>query len=94
MEKRTIQRLRGVTALVRDAVEAVATEAQRAHEAFARRPYAVLSRIDPINGPVRAIERVQFAITAIAYGAVRSVNGIAGDVVTKVIDGLEAGTAA
>jgi hypothetical protein len=90
VDKRTIRRLRGAAALVTDAVEAAATEAQRAHEAFARGPYAVLERIAPIAGPVRAIEGVQAAITATAYAAVRAVNGIAGDVVTKVIDRLEA----
>ena len=91
MEKRTIRRLRGAAALVTDAVEAAATEAQRAHEAFARGPYSVLARIEPIAGPVRAIESVQAAITAIAYGAVRAVNGIAGDVVASALDRLEAG---
>jgi hypothetical protein len=93
VQKRTVRRLRGAAALVTDAVEAGAAEVQRAHEAIARRPYAVLSRIDPIAGPVRAIESVQVAITAVAYGAVRAGNGTVGRVVTAVIDRLEAAAA-
>ena len=89
VEKRTIRRLRGATALVTDAVDAAATEVQRVHEAIARRPYLVLSRIAPMDGPVKAIESVQVAITAVVYGAVRAFNGIAGDIASRVIDRLE-----
>lgn len=90
MEKRTIRKLRGAVELVTDAVEAATTEAQRTHEALARKPYAVLSRIEPIAGPARAIESLQFAITAIAYGTVRAGNAIAGAVFTAAIDRLSA----
>ena len=91
MESRTIRKLRGAVELVTDAVDAATTEAQRTHEALARRPYAVLSRIAPIAGPAKAIESLQLAITAIAYGTVRAGNAIAGAVVTAAIDHLESG---
>lgn len=90
-EQRTARRLRGAAALVTDAIEAAAVEAQRVHETIARRPYAVLERIGPIAGPVRAIESAQGAITAIAYGAVRAGNAIAGAVVTTAIDRVARG---
>ncbi len=90
METRTIRRLRGAVALVTDGVEAAATEAQRAHEAFARRPYAWLSRIGPMAGAVRAIECLHSAVMETAYGGVRIVNAVAGAVATSVIDRLEA----
>ena len=89
MQKRTIRKLRGAVELVTDAVDAAATEAQRAHEELARKPYAVLARIEPIAGPAKTIESLQFAITALAYGAVRAGNAIAGAVVTTAIDRLE-----
>lgn len=94
MEERTIRRLRGAVALVTDGVEAAATEARRAHEVIARRPYAILERIGPIAGPVRAIESLQAAITDLAYGAVRAANAVAGAVVTSAIDRLGAERAA
>jgi hypothetical protein len=89
MERRTIRKLRGAVELVTDAVDAATTEAQRTQEAFARRPYAVLARIEPLAGPAKAIETLQFAITAIAYGTVRAGNAIAGAVLTTAIDRLE-----
>jgi hypothetical protein len=88
MEETTIRRLRGAVALVTDGVEAAATEAQRAHEAIARRPYAWLERIEPIAGPVRAIESVNFAFVETAYGSVRVFNAVAAAVVTTAIDRL------
>jgi hypothetical protein len=91
VEKRTIRKLRGAVELVTDAVDAATTEAQRTQEAFARRPYAVLARIEPLAGPAKAIESLQFAITAIAYGAVRAGNAIVGAVVTSAIARLESG---
>jgi hypothetical protein len=91
MEKRTIRKLRGAVELVTDAVDAATTEAQRTQEAFARRPYAVLARIEPLAGPAKAIETLQFAITAIAFAAVRAGNAIVGAVVTAAIDRLESG---
>ena len=72
-----------------DAVEAAATETQRVHEAFARRPYALLERIGPIAGPVRAIEGLHSAVMETAYGSVRVLNAFAGAVVTTAIDRLE-----
>ncbi|MEO8055001.1 MAG: hypothetical protein ABI768_07600 [Acidobacteriota bacterium] len=89
MEKRTIRKLRGAAELVTDAVDAATTEAQRAHEELARRPYAVLARIEPIAGPAKAIESLQFAITRIAYETVRAGNAIVGAVVTTALDRLE-----
>lgn len=89
MERRTIRKLRGAVELVTDAVEAAAKETQRVHEVFARRPYAVLERIEPLAAPSKAIGSLQFAITALAYGAVRAGNAVAGAVVTTAIDRLE-----
>jgi hypothetical protein len=89
VERRTIRKLRGAVELVTDAVEAAATETQRVHEEFARRPYAVLERIGPIAAPVRAIERVHTAVMETAYGSVRILNALAGAVVTTAIDRLE-----
>jgi len=91
MEKRTIRRLRGAVELVTDAIEAAATQAQRVHEDFARRPYGVLERIGPIAGPVRAIEGLHSAVMETAYGSVRILNAAAGAVVTTAIDRLGAG---
>jgi hypothetical protein len=88
VEKHTIRRLRGAVALVADGVDAVAREAQRAHEVLARRPYALLSRIEPIAAPVRAVEGVQAAITEAAYGSVRVLNAIVAAAVTTAIDRL------
>jgi hypothetical protein len=91
MEKRTIRRLRGAVELVTDAIDAATTEAQRTQEAFARRPYAVLARIEPIARPAKAIESLQFAITAVVYGAVRAGNAVVGAVFTAAVDRLESG---
>lgn len=89
LEKETVRRLRGAVSLVTDAIEAAATETQRVHEVFARRPYAALERIGPIAGPVRVVEGIHSAVMETAYGSVRILNALAGAVVTTAIGRLD-----
>lgn len=89
MERHTLQQLRGAIDLITDVVDATVREIEVAHQAMARRPYAVLKQIEPIAQPARGIEQVQITITTSAYGAIRTVNRVAGGIATGVLDRFE-----
>ena len=90
MEKETIRQLRGLNALVADAVDAGVTRTERIHRSIARYPYAVLTRIGPVAAPVRVVEYVETTITGTVYWSVRLVARVSGGVVSQVLERLDA----
>ncbi len=64
-------RLRGLAALLRDAVIHGATAVQRVHAATAARPCAVLEAIPVIALPTRVVHVVHDATVSIVYGSIR-----------------------
>lgn len=73
MNRIAVGQLRGAKDLLQDAVLAGTDVAERLQLSLTRQPYAVLEKISPFTAPVRAVERVQTAITLRVYGAIRSV---------------------
>jgi hypothetical protein len=90
MEKETIRQLRGLNALVADAVDASVTRTERIHRSIARYPYAVLTRIGPVAAPVRVVEYMETTITGTVYWSVRLVARVGGGVVSQVLERLDA----
>lgn len=85
----SIQQIRGLKDLLQDGVEAGVNAVEETHQAIARQPFAVLEKIGFIAAPVQAIEHVERTLTGGVYGAIRTVNRLAGALATQVLDRLE-----
>lgn len=68
------RRLRGLKALVHDAVDAVTDLVGEGHESTARTVRRVTDRVEPIAGPTRAIDAVRRVATRGVLGTVKLVN--------------------
>ena len=79
MEHHLLRQIRGAKDLAQDAVAATTTAIAEAHHDIARKPYAVLNRI----------EQMQLAITGGVYQAIHAVNRLAGSAATRVLDRFE-----
>jgi hypothetical protein len=89
MAKLSMPQIRGAKDLIQEAVEAGITATEQMHLAIARKPYALLAKIDVIAGPVRAVELIQQTITGGVYRAIRIANRLTGAIATQVIDRLD-----
>ena len=90
MAKLSLLQLRGAKDLIQEAVEAGVTATEQLHLAIARKPYALLARVDVIAGPVQAVELIQQTITGGVYRAIRVANRMTGAIATQIIDRLDA----
>ena len=89
MEKTTLRQLRGLNALVADALEAGVTRTEEIHRGIARYPYAVLGRIGPVASPVRVVEFVETTITGSVYWTLRLATRASSALVAQVLERLE-----
>jgi pimeloyl-ACP methyl ester carboxylesterase len=83
-----LQRLEGYRALLQDAVHHGATAIQQVQEELARRPYAVLEQIPPLERPARLVRSAHFSATRGVYGTIRAINATAGAALRGGIDWL------
>jgi len=84
-----LKRLRGLRALVQDAVEHGSSAVEKVHLATASRPFRILQAIPPISGPVRVIRVVHDLSVASVYGSIRLVNRAVGTVLEVALDAVE-----
>lgn len=89
LSKLPVKELRGINALIHDAVDAGVDATEKMHLAIARKPFAVLEKITPIAAPARVVDRVQLAITTGVYRSIRVVNRLSGSLGKHVIDRIE-----
>jgi hypothetical protein len=85
----TMKRLRGLGALLQDAVEHGASAIERVHKATADRPFAILDRIPPLSIPARGVHAVHDATVSGVYETIRQVNRFVGVAVSFAIDVAE-----
>jgi hypothetical protein len=85
----TMKRWRGLTALVKDAVEHGSRAVERVHMETARRPFAVLEHIPPVAAPARVVHAIHDVTVASVYGSIRLVSGVAFGAVDVVLDAVE-----
>ena len=90
MARLSLPQIRGAKDLIQEAVEAGVTATEQTHLAIARKPYALLAKIDAIAGPVQVVELIQQTITGGVYYALRVANRLTGAIATQVIDRLDA----
>jgi hypothetical protein len=92
----TMKRLRGLRALVGDAVEHGSKAVEVVHKATAARTFDVLEAIPPIATPAKVVHIVHDASLTGIYGIIRAVNSVVGKTLDIAIDVAEkesAGTA-
>jgi len=82
-------RLRGLRALVGEAVEHGSKAVEVVHKATAARTFVVLESIPPIAKPAKIVHVVHDAWLTGVYGIIRAVNGVVGKTLDVVIDVAE-----
>jgi hypothetical protein len=82
----SMKRLRGLRALLEDAVEHGTTAVERVHRATAARPFEVLDLIPPIAPAARGVRLVHDATVAGVYETIRQVNHLVGLTLSAAID--------
>jgi hypothetical protein len=84
----SMNRWRGLKALVQDAVEHGSRAVERVHMQTARRPFAILEQIPPIAAPTRVVHVVHDVTVTTSYAAVRLVNRVVGATVDIALDAV------
>ncbi len=85
----SMKKWRGLTELVRDAVDKGATAVEQVHKRTASRPFELLEKVPPLEVPVRGIHELHDLAVSGSYGMVRWVNRVAGTAVGVALDLLE-----
>jgi hypothetical protein len=85
----TANRLRGLRALLEDAVDQGASAVERVHKATAARPFDVLEHVPPIAPAARGIRLVHDATVTGVYEAIRQINHLVGATLALTIDVVE-----
>lgn len=67
----TLKRLRGLKALLQEAVVEGSRAVERVQVETAARPFAVLEALEPVAAPARAVHAVHDAVVAGSHGMVR-----------------------
>jgi len=86
-----MNRLRGLRALLEEAVEHGTTAVERVHRATAARPFDILD-LTPIAPAARGVRLVHDATVAGVYETIRQVNHLVGVTLTAAIDLYETET--
>jgi hypothetical protein len=81
-----MNRLRGLRALLEDAVEHGTSAVERVHRATAARPFEVLDLIPPVAPAARGVRVVHDATVAGVYETIRQVNHLVGVTLSAALD--------
>lgn len=82
----SMKRLRGLRALVEEAVEHGSKAVEGAHKATAARTFFVLEAIPPIAKPARAVHTIHDLWLSGVYGTIRVCNKVVGKTLEVAID--------
>jgi hypothetical protein len=85
----TANRLRGLRALLEDAVDQGASAVERVHRATASRPFDVLDHVAPIAPAARGVRLVHDVTVAGVYEAIRQINHLVGATLEMAIEVVE-----
>lgn len=88
-KKQSLSRVRGLAALVRDAVEHGSRAVEKVHLEIAKRPFTVLEHVPGIEAPSRAVHVVHDLTVQSVYGSIRLVNGLVGTTVEAALNAIE-----
>ena len=82
----TTDRLRGLRALLEDAVDHGTSAVERIHKTTAARPFDVLDHIPPIAPAVRGVRLVHDMTVSGVYETIRQINHLVGVTLAGAID--------
>lgn len=82
----TMKRLKGLRALVQEAVEHGTKAVEKVHRDTANRTFDILEAIEPIALPVKVVHTVHDVSVATTYGAIRVVNKVVGKGLELALD--------
>lgn len=82
----TMSRLKGLRALVQEAVEHGTKAVEKVHRDTANRTFDILEAIEPIALPVKVVHTVHDVSVATTYGAIRVVNKVVGKGLELALD--------
>lgn len=85
----TTKRLRGLGAVLEDAVDHGSSAIERVHRATAGRSFAVLERIPPVAGPAHGVHVVHDVVLSGVYWTIRRANRLVGAAVGLALDVAE-----
>jgi hypothetical protein len=84
-----LRRVRGLCALVKDAVDGTSRAVETVHLATARRTFTILEQIPPIAGPSRLVHTVHDGIVNVVHRTLRGVNGAIGGTVDAALSAFD-----
>ena len=82
-------RWRGLTAMVKDAVENGSIAVEKIQKETANRPFAVLEQLGPLAGPARAIHAVHDFSVSTTHSVIRMATRVIGKTVDAVLETVE-----
>lgn len=83
------KKLRGLKALLQDAVIKGATSIEEVHKATAARPFNVLAQIPGVSGSSEVVRAVHDAIVTTGYAATRAVTKVVGAGLDVALDAVD-----
>jgi hypothetical protein len=84
-----LSRLKGLRALITDAVEQGTSAVERVHKATAARPFDILDKIPPVAPGARGVRIIHDATVAGVYETIRQVNRLVGASLSAALDVIE-----
>jgi len=81
-----MERLRGLKALVKDAVDQGSHAVERLQKETARRPLDLLARIPPLEVPAKGILEIHHMAVSNTHAMIRLVNRVVVDTLDVVLD--------
>lgn len=84
-----LRRVRGLRALIEEAVHHGASAVERVHLGTSDRTFSILEAIPPIAAPTKLVHVVHDATVTSVYSAIRGVNAIVGKALDVAIDVAE-----
>ncbi len=85
----TLQRWRGLKALVQDSVDSVSRSVERVHKETSKRWFDVIEAVPPVAGPTRVVRSIHDASVTGVHEIIRMTNRVVGAVADGVLDALE-----
>jgi hypothetical protein len=84
-----MERWRGLKSLVVDAVEHGSRAVERLQKEAAKKPFALLEQIPPLEVPVKGIHEIHDTAVSTVHGMIRLVNRVTGETIDVVLDAVE-----
>ena len=82
-------RWRGLTAMLKDAVENASVAIERIQKETANRPFSLLEKIPPIARPAKVVHEIFDASVSVTHGAIRLATRAVGKTVDVVLETVE-----